>query len=127
HARRLLGRPVSLLGTVVKGDGRGATLGFPTANLEVTSEAFPPLGVYAVRALCASGDLPAVMNYGLRPTFHQDATHAVFEVHVLDRRDLQLRGQRMEVQLVEQLRREKKFESVEALRAQIGKDVEAAR
>lgn len=127
RAQRLLGRPVSLLGTVVAGDGRGSSLGFPTANLEVRSEAFPPLGVYAVRARTAQGELPAVMNYGLRPTFHQDALHAVFEVHVLDRTDLQLRGQRMEVDLVEQLRREKKFESVEALRAQIGKDVEAAR
>jgi riboflavin kinase/FMN adenylyltransferase len=127
RAQRLLGRPVSLLGTVVAGDGRGSTLGFPTANLEVTSEAFPPLGVYAVRARTAQGELPAVMNYGLRPTFHQDALHGVFEVHVLDRKDLQLRGQPMEVQLVEQLRREKKFDSVEALRAQIAKDCEAAR
>jgi len=127
HARRLLGRPVSLLGTVVKGDGRGATLGFPTANLEVTSEAFPPLGVYAVMARCRLGDLPAVMNYGLRPTFHQDSQHAVFEVHVLDRTDLQLYGERMEVLLLEQLRRERKFESVEALAAQIGRDCDAAR
>ena len=127
HARRLLGRPVSLLGTVVKGDGRGATLGFPTANLEVTSEAFPPLGVYAVRALCAAGDLPAVMNYGLRPTFHQDATHAVFEVHVLDRRDLKLNGERMEVRLIEHLRREQRFASVAELQAQIARDCDAAR
>jgi riboflavin kinase/FMN adenylyltransferase len=127
RAQRLLGRPVSLLGTVVAGDGRGAKIGFPTANLEVSSEAFPPLGVYAVRARTAEGELPAVMNYGLRPTFHQDATHAVFEVHVLDRKDLQLRGQPMEVLLVKRLRREQKFENVEALRAQIAKDVDAAR
>jgi len=127
HARRLLGRPVSLLGTVVKGDGRGATLGFPTANLEVTSEAFPPLGVYAVRALCSAGDLPAVMNYGLRPTCHQDATHAVFEVHVLDRRDLKLNGERMEVRLIEQLRREQRFANAQELQAQIARDCEAAR
>ncbi len=127
HARRLLGRPVSLLGTVVQGDGRGATLGFPTANLEVTSEAFPPLGVYAVRARCSLGELPAVMNYGLRPTFHQDATHAVFEVHVLDRTDLKLRGERMEVLLFEHLRRERKFGSVAELQAQIARDCAAAR
>jgi riboflavin kinase/FMN adenylyltransferase len=127
RARRLLGRPVSLLGTVVRGDGRGAGLGFPTANLEVTSEAFPPLGVYAVRARTAQGELPAVMNYGLRPTFRQDATHAVFEVHVLGRTGLDLYGQRMEVVLVEQLRRERKFEGVEALREQIARDCEDAR
>lgn len=126
-AERLLGRPVSLLGTVVKGDGRGASLGFPTANLEVHSEAFPPLGVYAVTARCSLGDLPAVMNYGLRPTFHQDETHAVFEVHVLDRKDLQLYGERMEVFLHEHLRREQRFDSPEALAAQIKRDCEAAR
>jgi riboflavin kinase/FMN adenylyltransferase len=126
-AERLLGRPVSLLGTVVKGDGRGATLGFPTANLEVLSEAFPPLGVYAVTARCAQGDLPAVMNYGLRPTFHQDETHAVFEVHVLDGKDLQLYGERMEVFLHQRLRKEQRFDGPEQLKAQIVRDCEAAR
>jgi len=127
RAERLLGRPMSLLGTVVHGDGRGAQIGFPTANLEVLSEAFPPFGVYAVTARTAAGDLPAVMNYGLRPTFHQDETHGVFEIHVLDRHDLELYGQRVEVFLHEQLRREQRFGSVEALKAQIGKDVERAR
>jgi len=127
HAQRLLGRPMSLLGSVVRGDGRGATLGFPTANLEVTSEAFPPLGVYAVRALVGGEPLPAVMNYGLRPTFHQDATHAVFEVHVLDRSGLQLAGQRMEVQLIDFLRRERRFAGVDELKAQIARDCDAAR
>ncbi|MHC5209441.1 MAG: bifunctional riboflavin kinase/FAD synthetase [Planctomycetota bacterium] len=127
QAERLLGRPVSLLGTVVHGDGRGAQIGFPTANLEVTSEAFPPFGVYAVSARCALGDLPGVMNYGMRPTFHQDETHAVFEIHVLDREDLELYGERMEVFLHEHLRREQRFESVDALKAQIAKDCEAAR
>jgi riboflavin kinase/FMN adenylyltransferase len=127
HASRLLGRPVSLLGTVVHGDGRGAQLGFPTANLEVSSEAFPPFGVYAVTARCAAGDLPAVMNYGLRPTFHQDETHAVFEIHVLDRADLSLYGERMEVFLHEHLRREQRFDGVEALKAQIARDCAAAR
>jgi len=127
HARRLLGRPVSLLGSVVRGDGRGTKLGFPTANLEVTSEAFPPLGVYAVLARTAQGELPAVMNYGLRPTFRQDATHAVLEIHVLGRTDLDLYGQRLEVVLIEHLRRERKFDGPEALRAQIARDCEDAR
>jgi len=127
HAERLLGRPVSVLGTVVHGQGRGGSLGFPTANLEVRSEAFPPLGVYAVRVLTADGPLPAVMNYGLRPTFQQDTRHAVFEIHVLDRSDLHLYGQNLEVELVEFLRREQRFESVAELVAQIARDCEAAR
>jgi riboflavin kinase/FMN adenylyltransferase len=123
----MLGRPVSLLGTVVRGDGRGATIGFPTANLEVTSEAFPPLGVYAVTARCEEGDLPGVMNYGLRPTFKQDESHAVFEIHVLDRDDLDLYGQRLEVFLHASLRREQRFNGVDELKAQIARDCEAAR
>ena len=127
RAERLLGRPMSLLGTVVHGDGRGASLGFPTANLEVRSEAFPPFGVYAVTARTAQGDLPAVMNYGLRPTFHQDETHAVFEIHVIGRHDLQLYGQRIEAFLHQQLRREQRFSGVEELKAQIARDVEQAR
>ncbi|HKE17091.1 MAG TPA: riboflavin biosynthesis protein RibF [Kofleriaceae bacterium] len=126
HAARLLGRPVSLLGTVVRGDGRGAQLGFPTANLEVRSEAFPPLGVYAVTARSEQGDLPAVMNYGLRPTFHQDDSHAVFEVHVLDREDLDLYGQRMEVFLHEFLRRERRFDNAAQLKLQIAEDCRRA-
>ncbi len=127
RAERMLGRPVSLLGTVVKGDGRGSTIGFPTANLEVHSAAFPPLGVYAVTARCAEGDLPAVMNYGLRPTFKQDERHAVFEIHVLGRDDLQLYGERMEVFLHEFVRRERRFADADELRAQIATDCEHAR
>ncbi|MGQ0553256.1 MAG: riboflavin biosynthesis protein RibF [Planctomycetota bacterium] len=127
QVERLLGRPMSLLGTVVRGDGRGRSLGFPTANLEVRSEAFPPLGVYAVTARCRLGDLPAVMNYGLRPTFHQDAAHAVFEIHVLDRGELELYGERLEVLIHSQIRREQRFADVAELRAQIARDCTVAR
>lgn len=127
-ARRMLGRPVALKGTVVQGDGRGSTIGFPTANLEVTSAAFPPLGVYAVTASVDGGEpLPAVMNYGLRPTFRQDESHAVFEVHVLDHPGLELYGRPMEVELHRFLRREKRFDDPAELVAQIGRDAEQAR
>lgn len=126
-ARRLLGRPVSLLGRIVHGDGRGATIGFPTANLEVTSEAFPPLGVYAVTANCSQGVLPGVMNYGMRPTFKQAAERAVFEVHLLDRVDLALYGERMEVSLHKYLRRERRFNGPDELTQQIQLDIAAAR
>lgn len=125
--RRLLGRPMSLLGEVVHGDGRGATIGFPTANLQVSSESFPPLGVYAVIAHTEQGPLPAVMNYGLRPTFDQQDDRAVFEVHILDRDELQLYGQTMEVELRRFLRREQRFDGPEALIAQIHKDCALAR
>ena len=126
-ARRLLGRPVSLLGRIVHGDGRGAQIGFPTANLEVTSEAFPPLGVYVITAESSEGTLQGVMNFGMRPTFKQAPERAVFEVHILDRDDLDLYGQRMEVSLHKFLRRERRFETVDDLKAQIQQDIAAAR
>lgn len=126
NAARMLGGPPSLLGTVVHGDGRGATIGVPTANLEVRSEAFPPMGVYAVTARCAEGDLQAVMNYGMRPTFKQDETRGVFEIHVLGRTDLDLYGARMEVFLHEYLRPERRFDGPDELVAQIRADCEAA-
>ncbi|RKY21257.1 MAG: riboflavin biosynthesis protein RibF [Planctomycetota bacterium] len=127
-ARRMLGRPVSLAGIVVNGDGRGASIGVPTANLAVEGEAFPPLGVYAV-TVDGPGlhGAPAVMNYGLRPTFHQAADHAVFEVHVLDRDDLQLNGQPMVVALHSFLRREQRFDGPDQLVAQIRQDAQRAR
>jgi len=126
-ASRMLGRTVSLLGRIVRGEGRGATIGFPTANLEVVSEAFPPRGVYAVTARTVDGDVPGVMNYGSRPTFEQDEEHAVFEIHVLDAQDLDLYGQRMEVFLHAFLRPERRFESAGALVEQIRRDCAAAR
>ncbi len=125
-AARMLGRPPSLLGTVVTGDGRGATIGVPTANLEVRSEAFPPMGVYAVTARTIDGDHQAVMNYGMRPTFKQDEHHGVFEIHILGRTDLQLYGTRLEVFLHEFLRPEKRFDGPDALVTQIRADCEAA-
>ncbi|MED5329935.1 MAG: riboflavin biosynthesis protein RibF [Planctomycetota bacterium] len=129
-AQRMLGRPVSLLGTVVEGAGRGAKIGFPTANLEVHSEAFPPFGVYAVTARFpdeSSPDLPSVMNFGTRPTFNQNESHGVFEVHVLDQENLDLYGKRIEIFLHAFLRREHRFAGPEELVTQIRKDCEEAR
>lgn len=127
-ARRMLGRPISLLGRVVKGDGRGSTIGIPTANLEVEGEAFPPLGVYAVTVRAPGLEhVPAVMNYGLRPTFQQAGDHAVFEIHVLDRDDLELYGQRMEVSIHAFLRRERRFADSDELVAQIQDDIAQGR
>ena len=68
-AADMLGRPVALLGTVVHGDGRGRTLGFPTANVDLEGEILPPAGVYEVVAEVGGRRLPAVANIGVRPTF----------------------------------------------------------
>jgi riboflavin kinase/FMN adenylyltransferase len=120
-ANRLLGHPASLEGEVVLGDQRGRTLGFPTANLAVPPERLLPAnGVYAVRADRG----PGVMNVGTRPTV--DGTAQRVEVHLFDFAG-DIYGERMRVELVERLRDEQRFPSLDALVAQIGLDARAAR
>jgi riboflavin kinase/FMN adenylyltransferase len=117
---------------VVEGDRRGRTLGFPTANLEPENEVLPAAGVYAgwLRVLDAGSPpagrwLPAVANVGTRPTF-RSAGGARAEAHVLDF-DGDLYGRRVELSFVHHLRAERRFDGVEALRAQIAADVSEAR
>ncbi|TAH36898.1 MAG: riboflavin biosynthesis protein RibF [Planctomycetota bacterium] len=128
RAAAMLGRPVSLLGTVVHGDSRGRELGFPTANLDLHHELRPPDGVYAALALRRADSerrlLPAVVNIGTRPTFGQTAV--VVEVHLLDFQG-NLYGQDLEVFFLGRIRDERRFPGVEALVAQIQADVESAR
>jgi riboflavin kinase/FMN adenylyltransferase len=128
-AAALLGRPFSFVGTVVPGDARGRTLGFPTANVwpdpgGKSAALLPPDGVYAVRARVDGAQRPGVMNLGTRPTFDGEARRA--EVHLLDF-DGDLYGQRVEVTPVVFLRPELRFTSVDALVAQVRADVDAAR
>ena len=124
----MLGRPASLLGTVVKGDGRGKGLGFPTANLDLHHELQPPAGVYATLVRLVGQDplelLPAVANLGNRPTF-EDAGHSI-EVHLLDFED-DLYGKEIEVFFLQKLRNEQAFSSAEELITQINSDCNAAR
>jgi len=127
-AATMLGRPVSVLGTVVTGDRRGRDLGFPTANLDLHHELQPPAGVYAgLVRLVGDEDrtlLHAVINLGHRPTF-EGAGEAV-EVHLLDFEG-DLYGHDLEVFFLQALRPEASFESAEQLRTQIEADVERAR
>lgn len=128
-AARLLGRAVSCLGTVVRGDQLGRLLGFPTANLDLGAQLLPPHGVYAVRARLGGEDRlwPAVANIGVRPTVAASAPSAPrVEVHLLEGgRDLY--GATMEVEFVQRLRPEQRFDGLPALQAQIARDAEAAR
>ncbi len=126
-ASRMLGRPYALSGIVVRGDGRGRGLGWPTANLEVDNELLPADGVYVTRlGISALGDdLPSVTNVGTRPTVYAEHPRLV-ECHVLDF-DRDIYGERVELQMLHRLRGERKFPSVEALRQQIGQDAESAR
>jgi len=117
---RLLGRAPSVLGTVVRGDGRGKQLGFPTANLDAESECHPGEGVYIGLALHGERRHGAVCNIGRRPTFHRDSPPLV-EVHLLDYSG-DLYGERLEVVFLKRLREERKFASVDELVRQIASD-----
>jgi len=123
-AAELLGRVHDVSGTVEKGDGRGRSLGYPTANLRCDPVALPADGVYAVVArVPGTGIVGGVANIGVRPTF--DAGRAV-EVHLLDESQT-LYGARLRIGFVERLRPERRFDDVEALKTQIAQDVAQAR
>lgn len=125
EARLCLGRPYTILGTVVPGRRLGRKLGFPTANLSAHNEQFPPDGVYAGKALLPGQSLPAVINIGFRPTISEELERNL-EVHIPDF-EADLYGRDMEVEFSHFLRPEQKFASVEQLAHQIAKDVEAVR
>lgn len=126
-AARLLGRSYAVVGTVIHGDARGSTLGFPTANLAEVEQMLPPRGVYAARARVA-GNLakyPAVMNLGKRPTFTSNGTDSL-EVHLLDF-NADLYEQKLWVSDLVWLRDEMAFDGPETLKAQIARDIAQAK
>lgn len=124
-AEKLLGRPYRMCGRVAHGDRRGRGIGFPTANLHLHRRASPVLGVFAVEVFGVPGEpVPGVANVGVRPTV--DGTRALLEVHLLDFAG-DLYGRYVQVDFLHKLRDERRFASFEALRAQIRRDVEAAR
>ena len=126
-AEQLLGRPYSISGKVVYGQQLGRSLGSPTANLELHRLRAAMSGVYAVRVQVGEEQQlrPAVANVGTRPTV-DNLVKAILEVHLLDF-DKDLYGQRLKVEFREKIREEEKFESLDALKEQIGRDIETAR
>jgi riboflavin kinase/FMN adenylyltransferase len=124
-AEKLFGRLFRLNGQVVSGDRRGRVLGFPTANLELKPEqALPSDGVYATIAHVGHELMPSVTNIGVRPTF--GGSERLVETCLLDYQG-ELIGQKLTIDLVDKLRDERRFDTVEELKAQIGRDVEQAR
>jgi riboflavin kinase/FMN adenylyltransferase len=121
-ASQMLGRPWSLAGTVVRGDGLGQKLGFPTANLDLSGLALPPHGVYAVHAEADGRRYRSVLNIGLRPTLDRPEPQLRVEAHLIDFTD-DLYGRELEVTFLEKLRDEKKFASLGELREQIARDI----
>jgi riboflavin kinase/FMN adenylyltransferase len=130
EAGALLGRYYALDGTVMQGARRGRGLGFPTANLCVENTLVPPRGVYATTIQMDGVFHPSVSNVGVRPTFGVDAGAGepplTVETHVLDFEG-DLYGRRVRLGFVQRLRDERQFETIEALRAQIGADCAQAR
>jgi riboflavin kinase / FMN adenylyltransferase len=120
----LLGRPFSLTGEIRSGEGRGRTILFPTLNLAPEQELLPKLGVYATESILSGNTYASVTNVGTRPTFN--GTGVTVESHLLGF-DETVTGGRMELRILQRVRDEQKFSGVDALRAQIAQDIEAAR
>ncbi len=126
EATFLLGRPPSVIGTVVRGERRGSKLGFPTANLELHHAVRPPPGVYAAEVPLEGRAYRAVVNIGTRPTFKEKGGETI-EAHLLDYAGGDLYGRVAEVRFLARIRDEKKFDGPESLKRQIAADIEIAR
>lgn len=125
-ANHYLNRAYTLTGVVVKGDQRGRTIGFPTANLSIDERMLvPKFGVYAAYALVGEECFSSVVNIGIRPTF--DSTELRIEAHLLDFPDRSLYGDIITLKFIEYIREELRFDGLDALMTQIQKDSETAR
>ena len=123
QSSQLLGRPYSLIGDVVRGDGRGRQIGFPTANIDIQNQVCPPNGVYAIRAKLAEQWLDGVLNIGTRPTFN--GLNLQVEGYFFNFNEI-IYGKSVEIFFVEKIRNEQKFSNVEFLIQQIQRDIAAA-
>jgi riboflavin kinase/FMN adenylyltransferase len=125
EAGALLGHEYVLDGTVMRGDQRGRTIGFPTANLCTDNELLPPHGVYATTAKVGAIVHASVTNIGTRPTV-DDSGRTVIETHIFDL-NTDLYGAAIRIGFVQRLRDERAFASLDLLRAQIDADCRRAR
>jgi riboflavin kinase / FMN adenylyltransferase len=125
EAGALLGHQYFIDGTVVRGDQRGRTIGFPTANVSTVNELLPPHGVYATTASLEGVVYPSVTNIGVRPTVDQSGRLSI-ETHIFNL-DRDLYGAPIRVGFVQRLRDERAFDSLDALKTQIQADCDRAR
>ncbi|HMJ89872.1 MAG TPA: bifunctional riboflavin kinase/FAD synthetase [Candidatus Acidoferrum sp.] len=125
RAAEMLGRKYALAGTIVRGDHIGRKFGFPTANLDATGRALPQNGVYAVHAYVRGIRHRAVLNIGVRPTLASPTPQPRVEAHLLNFNG-DIYGEEMELTFVQKLRDERRFPSLDELRAQIQRDVRHA-
>jgi len=124
HAARLLGRPYAITGIVIKGDSRGKTLGFPTANIASKHIIIPSNGVYTVRILVRDNYYHGIANIGIRPTFNKEAQ--TLEVYIFDFNE-DIYGEEATVTFFHRIRDERRFPDSAALVRQIQKDIAEAR
>jgi riboflavin kinase/FMN adenylyltransferase len=127
RAQKLLSRPVSILGRVVKGNSIGKKLGFPTANIRPQHEVIPPDGIYAVTTILGNKEFPGVCYIGPRPTFFRAKKKSSFlipniEVYIFDFEN-DIYGKELEIQFIKKIRDDKRFDSGLSLAEQIKKDV----
>jgi riboflavin kinase/FMN adenylyltransferase len=122
RAKRLLGRPISVFGTVIKGARFARVLGYPTANINPHHEVIPPAGVYAVKVRIGNTVKGGILNVGIRPTFYgpRDREPSI-EAHIFDFKS-SIYGKEIEVYFIKKIRDEITFEDAGALTAQIEKD-----
>lgn len=126
QARSMLGYDPMLEGHVIEGERRGRTIGFPTANLAVSSELnVPGKGVYAARAQIQERIFQAVVNIGSKPTFHKEYPISI-EAHLIDFHD-DIYGKKMRLYFIDKIRDERRFNNVEELVGQISRDRDKAK
>lgn len=123
-ARRMLGRPYGVEGQIVRGDQRGRTIGFPTANLKPHNRVIPKYGVYATANLIEGVWRRSITNVGVRPTFEGDKQPSI-ESYIFDF-DGDLYGDVLRVRFLHRIRDERKFASIDELKNQIAKDSQTA-
>lgn len=123
-ARRMLGRPYGVEGVIVRGNRRGHTIGFPTANLKPRNRVVPKKGVYATATLVEGTWRRSITNIGVRPTF-DDGSEVSIETYIFDF-DGDLYGDVLRVRFLHRIRDEQKFSGIEELKAQIQKDTRHA-
>nr|WP_221401241.1 bifunctional riboflavin kinase/FAD synthetase [Paenibacillus phyllosphaerae] len=127
QSAQLMGTAYAVTGTVMHGEGRGRTIGFPTANVELSAPyVVPRLGVYAIFVQVDGQRYSGVLNIGKKPTFHDDLPKPVFEAHLFDFAG-DLYGKQMDIHFIDFLRAEQKFSSIDQLIAQIHSDAQQAR
>lgn len=126
RAARLLGRPYSISGRVVGGDRIGRELGFPTANIQLKHNSPPLLGIFVVEVHGLGGVLQGVASLGFRPTIRGGDLLPKLEVHLFDFSE-EIYRRHLRVDFLVKLRDEEKYPDLDALKAQIARDCEAAR